>query len=166
VLIIGPAQSNAAPSVKTLIVQQAHQAERRSDREPSLPLGVGWDGYVHLASAPMTISGLETVPSYGALTRVSQGRTLKTDGSFGLVPDTLRPFDWLMYFIESRAVKLGMVLSSPSTPFALYVTRGSTSCFVKVDLPGAALATNAGLEHKFGIAPLRRDRTSGVGAAA
>jgi hypothetical protein len=150
-LIIGPTQPNAPPTIKTLIVQQAHQTAQRSDRDPSPPLGVGWNGYVHLASASMTISGFQTVPSYGALTRVAQDRTLKTDGSFELAADTLRLFLWSMYFIEAHAVQKGAVLSSPSAPYALYVTRGPTSCFTKVDLPGAALASDSGLEHKFGI---------------
>ena len=55
VLIIGPAKSEAAPAINTLIVQQAFQAQWHPDREPSLPFG--WNGYVHLASGPMTISG-------------------------------------------------------------------------------------------------------------
>jgi hypothetical protein len=151
VLIIGAAQPGATPAIKAMIVQQARQAEPNADREQPLPLGVGWNGYVHLASARNEVSGFLTVPSYGALMRVTQGQTLRTAGPLSLVPDTLRLFRWLMYFVEASPTENGVVLSSPSAPFALYLTRGQTSCFLKIDLPGAPLATKSGLEHRFGI---------------
>jgi hypothetical protein len=153
VLTIGPAPPGATPVIKTSIVQQADQGEGYSDDARPTPLGVGWNGYVHLASAQSTISGFQTVPSYGALMRVTQGQTLKTDGPLSLAPDTLHLFRWLMYFIEAFPTEKGVILSSPSAPFALYLTRGQTSCLMKVDLPGAALATREGLEHSSGITP-------------
>ena len=98
----------------------------------------------------MTISGFPLVPSYGELMRVTQGRTRKIDGPLPMAADTVRLFGSQMYFIEAHAVKKGAVLSSPSAPYALYLTHGPTSCFTKVDLPGPALASDSGLEHKFG----------------
>jgi len=103
VLIIGPAESEAAPAIDSLIVQQAYQAQWHPDREPSLPFGVGWNGYVHLASGPMTISSFPLVPSYGGLMKVTQGLTRKIDGPLAMAADTMRLFGWQMYFIEAHA---------------------------------------------------------------
>jgi hypothetical protein len=151
VLVVGPSQSSEAPAIKTLIVQQAHQAERDSDRERPLPLGVGWNGYVHLAAAPIRVSGFLTVPSYTWLTRVTHRRTLKTNGFLWLGTDALLLFGATMYFIDGHAVEKGVVLSSPSAPYAVYVTQGQASCFAMVALPGPAFATNAGLEYGSGM---------------
>jgi len=149
VLIVGSSSSSSAPSIKTMIVQQSRQAERHPDREPSTPLGVGWNGYVHLAADPMTISGFLTVPAYGALMRVSRGRTLTTSGPLWLNTDS-ELVGSLMYFIEAHAGEKGVVLSSPSASRALYVTQGQASCFTRVGLPGAALAVDSGLDHRLG----------------
>jgi hypothetical protein len=151
VVIIDPSPAGAAQSIKALIVQQAHQTEPLPDRDRSLPIGIGWNGHVHLASVPMTISGILAVPSYGALMKVRQGLTLTTAEPLLLNNDTLRLFGALMYFVEAHAVTRGYVLSSPSAAYALYVTRGQASCFAKVDLPGPALAMGAGLDHRRGL---------------
>jgi len=82
--------------------------------------------------------------------KVTQGLTRKIDGPLAMAADTMRLFGWQMYFIEAHAMDKGAVLTSPSAPYALYVARGQASCFAKVDLPGPALATRAGLEHRSG----------------
>lgn len=147
ILVAGPARTNQTPAIKKLIVQQAFQAERRSDWDRP-PLGVGWNGYVHMAADPITISGLLMVPSYGALRQVSEKRPNMLDHTFALTTWPL--FDDFMYFIEAHELKRGVVLSSPSATFALYVTRGQTSCLTKINLPGAPLATEDGLQHRLG----------------
>ncbi len=153
VVIIDPSPSSAERSIKALIVQHAHQAEPLPDRDRSLSLGIGWNGHVHLATVPVSIDGFLAVPSYGTLVKVKLGQALKTDGLLLLKNDTLRLFGALMYFIEAHTVMRGVVLSSPSAPYALYVTQGQANCFAKVDLPGPALATATGLDHRRGLTP-------------
>jgi DNA-binding beta-propeller fold protein YncE len=150
VLIAGPVRASEPPLVKTLIVQQSNQGQDSADQYRP-PLGVGWNGYVQMAAGPATISGFSMVPSYGALMQVTQERPMKVRTAFWMVPDTLALFGSLMYFIEERVMERGVVLSSPSSPFALYVTLGKTSCFSKIDLPGPALAAAEGLQHRLGI---------------
>jgi hypothetical protein len=115
------------------------------------PLGAGWNGYIHLAGPRLTISGIDMVPSYGALEAVTPAGPMGVERPFALNPAALSMFGSLMYFIEARAVGAGAVLSSPSAPYALYVTLGKTSCITKLDLPGPPLATDAGLKHRSGI---------------
>jgi hypothetical protein len=57
----------------------------------------------------------------------------------------------LMYFVQMHTVEKGAVLSSPSSSRAFYVTLGRTSCFTKVNLPGDAIASDTGLDHRQGI---------------
>ena len=117
-------------------MQQSYQGTGERDAAMPPPLGVGWNGYVHFASARLNISGIEMVPSYGTLEGVTTGGPLKVERVFSLNPDTLALFGSLMYFIEANVVGNGAILSSPSAPYALYVTLGKTSCVAKLDLPG------------------------------
>jgi len=151
IVIAGPERGTEAPEVKKLIVQQSYQGTGERDAAMPPPLGVGWNGYVHFASARLNISGIDMVPSYGTLEGVTTGGPLKVERVFSLNPDTLALFGSLMYFIEANVVGNGAILSSPSAPYALYVTLGKTSCVAKLDLPGPPLATAAGLEHRLGV---------------
>lgn len=162
-IVIAGAERGAGASVsKKLIVQQSYQAAAGSDSAMPAALGTGWNGYVHLAAARLTISGVEMVPSYGALEGVTTSGPLKVDHVFSLNPDTLALFGSLMYFIEARIIGNGAILSSPSAPYAFYVTLGETSCMAKLDLPGPPLATPAGLEHRLGVS--RYEELAEIGA--
>lgn len=151
IAIAGPDGGSGAPTVKELIVQQPYQSVERREAASPAPLGVGWNGYIHLGSARLNISGIDMVPSYGALELVMRHGVSNPDRPFSLNPVALSLFGSLMYFIEARVVDGGVILSSPSAPYALYVTLGQTSCFAKVDLPGPPLATPTGLEHRLGV---------------
>ena len=150
VVIAGPAAAPDAPKIEKLIVQQAEQAEVDAESSEAPPLGVGWNGYVHFAAPPLRISGIGMVPSYGALISVTRDRPTAIEQTYALNPDTLSLFGASMYFIEAHPLRGGVVLSSPSAPFVLYVTLGETSCLAKVDLPAAPLATDRGLQHRHG----------------
>lgn len=141
---------NEDGSIQTIIMADERQGlELREESEPG-PIGVGWNGYVHFASPIIDVAGFPTVPSYGSLMRVKSGRTLEAAGPLSLVPDTLRLFGSLMYFIESRPTRGGVIVSSPSTSFLLYIRRGANGCFMKIDLPGAPLQTVNGLAYRAG----------------
>ena len=151
IMIAGPAAAAGSPEIQTVIVQQPEQAEKDTGNRTAGPLGVGWNGYVHLASPHFKISGIEMVPSYGALVSATRDRPIDIDQNYNLNRDTLPLFGGSMYFIEAHRLENGVVLSSPSVAFGFYVTLGNTSCIARIDLPGAPLATENGLEHRFGI---------------
>jgi hypothetical protein len=151
IVIAGPEGGDNAPRVKKLIVQQHAQAERRQASAIPVPLGVGWNGYLHLAATRLHISGIDMVPSYGALEAVTSKGGVKAERPFALNPETLSLFGSLMYFVQARRIGDGAILSSPSAPYALYVKLGETSCAARIDLPGPPLATDRGLEHRLGV---------------
>jgi hypothetical protein len=151
IAIAGPDGATEAPTVKEVIVQQSYQTAARREAASPAPLGVGWNGYINLGSARLDISGIDMVPSYGALESVMRHGVSNPDRQFSFNPVALSLFGSLMYFIEARVLEDGVILSSPSAPYALYVTLGPTSCFAKLDLPGPPLATPTGLEHRLGV---------------
>jgi hypothetical protein len=150
IVIAGPATAAGSPEVEIVIVEHPEQAENDARNSIAAPLGVGWNGYVHLASSHFKISGIEMVPSYGSLVSVTRDRPTDIDQNYNLNPDTLPLFGGSMYFIEAHVLDNSVILSSPSVPFGFYVTLGNTSCVAKVDFPDAPLATDNGLRHRFG----------------
>lgn len=150
IVIAEAAGGEAQPQVKRLIAPHAITTPETQENAAMPPLGAGWNGYIHLGGPRLTISGIEMVPSYGALEAVTPDGPLAAERPFALNPAALSMFGSLMYFIEARVVGDAAVLSSPSAPYALYVTLGKTSCITKLDLPGPPLATDAGLQHRSG----------------
>ena len=105
----GSRKLSTAPTVKELIVQQPYQAAGRRVGASPAPLGVGWNGYVHLGSARLNISGIEMVPSYGALKSVTRYGASNADRPFSINPTALSLFGSLMYFIEARVLDDGVI---------------------------------------------------------
>jgi hypothetical protein len=153
VVIAGPGGDGTTLEIKRLVLPVAHPTGGLQQDAAMSPLGAGWNGYIHLAGPRLRISGIEIVPSYGALEAVTGAGPLGVERPFALNPATLSLFGSLMYFIEAQVVGSGAVLSSPSAPYAMYVTLGTTGCITKLDLPGAPLATSTGLEHWSGLSP-------------
>jgi hypothetical protein len=135
--------------VKELIIEQPQQGGP-SPNVTTVPLGVGWNGYTHMAAPEFKISGIDMVPAYGALVSISHARPMQIDKTFYINPHSLGLLRGLMYFIEAHVLQNGVVLSSPSVNYALYLTTGRSSCIAKVELPAPPLATEQGLRHSFG----------------
>ena len=151
ILIAGPAGAAATPKIEKVIVQHPAQAVFQGNGHPyRIPLGVGWDGYVHIGGPHLTVSGIDMVPSYASLVSMTEAHPARVDRVFTLSPDTLNLFGSYMYFIQAHLSRGAAILSSPSAPFVIYITLGEHSCAVKINLPGPPLAIDDGLEHRLG----------------
>jgi hypothetical protein len=149
IILVGSVRDPRPLDVKELIIEQPQQGGP-SPSATNLPLGVGWNGYTHMAEPEFKISGIDMVPAYGALVSLSRARPMQIENTFYINPHSLGLLRGLMYFVEAHVLQSGVVLSSPSVNYALYITTGRSSCIAKVELPAPPLATEQGLRHSFG----------------
>jgi hypothetical protein len=148
IVVVGPVRDARLFEVNELIVERPQQAEPIATQRR--PLGVGWNGYTHMAHPEFKIGGIEMVPGYGALVSLSRERPVHIAKTFYINPHSLGLLRGLMYFIEAKILQKGVVLSSPSVNYVLYLTTGQSSCIAKLELPAAPLATEQGLRQSFG----------------
>jgi hypothetical protein len=148
IVLAGAAADPRPLAVSKLVVERTQPGT--APLAGALPLGVGWNGYAHMADRTFEVSGIAMVPAYGALVSLSRTAPLQIDKTFYINPHSLGLLRGLMYFIEAHALPDAVVLSSPSISYALYVTTGRSSCMARVDLPAPPLATEEGLAHSFG----------------
>jgi len=116
IVIVGPAGSRVTPEIKRMVAPRNPGTEGPEGHSATPPLGAGWNGYIDLAGPRLTISGIDMVPSYGALEAVSDTGPLASERPFALNPAALSLFGSLMYFIEARVVagRLGEASGRPA----------------------------------------------------